>query len=284
MVFLKPTSSLRLIHPRSLHPNHTKTGVIFSQMLRFFKNCTFKADFLFHLNFLTRALTNQGYTRSTLRKIKQKVFSQVNYQVGENGELLKGFFPCKTNCKVCVEHGLARSTISFPGGAKVIAQYLSCTSKNAIYIIVCQRCSQLYIGETGNPAKIRITQHLSNIRLKRNTPVSDHFNSKDHSISDLKFFVLLSNPSWETNKRKLLESKWIRKLNTLKPKGINIELNRVTNKYITVPFKGRNSVPASLSVFLNHSVKTCFTSGLPLRVNFNHKHSIARQSLPQMLH
>jgi hypothetical protein len=283
-VFLKPTSSLRLIHPRSLHPKHTKTGVIFSQISRFFKNCTFKSDFIAQLKRLTQALLAQGYSFSFLRNIKQNVFAHVNFQIGDNDMLLKGFFPCQNACQICNNYGVAQSSISFTGGAKIIAQCLTCASCNIIYVICCDRCSQKYVGETCNSVKMRITQHLSNIRTKQSTPVSEHFNQSDHSISDFRFFALVNNINWPANKRKAVENKWIRKLDTRQPNGMNTDLNRVPTIYVTVPYKGRSSVPSSLSVFLTDVNKTCFTSGSPLKVKFSHKHSLARQNMPQILH
>jgi hypothetical protein len=74
MVYLKSTSSLRLIHPRSLHPKHTKSGVIFSQILRFIRNCSFKNDFLYQLNFLFSSLRNQGNSHSFLRSARLRAY------------------------------------------------------------------------------------------------------------------------------------------------------------------------------------------------------------------
>jgi hypothetical protein len=123
---------------------------------------------------------------------------------------------------------------------------------------------------------MRISSHLSSIRLKYTTPVSDHFNQVDHSLSDCKFFGLLSNSNWSDIKRKSVENKWITKLNTLAPTGINKVVNRNITKFVTIPFKGKNSVPISLSQFIDDCNVTSFTTGSPLRVSFNHKHSIAR--------
>jgi hypothetical protein len=276
MVYLKPTSSLKLIHPLSLHPSHTKRGTIFSQILRFSKNCTFEGDFKFQLKSLFKALSRQGYSRTSLRNIKRTALTSINYQTTENGLILKGFFPCAENCKLCSKHGAEKSSISFPGGGKIITQFLTCSSKNAIYIIFCQKCSLLYVGETKNSVKQRMSQHLSNVKLKYQTPVSLHFNSENHSIDDFRFFVLTNNIFWSRNKRKSVENSWIKKLNTLTPNGINVDTNKVCNKFVTLPFKGRNSIPLSLKEFLNDNTKTCFTTGSPLRVVFNHKHNIAR--------
>lgn len=276
IVYLKPTSSLRLIHPLSLHPSHTKGGTIFSQILRFAKNCTFDVDFKFQLKSLFIALSNQGYSRTFLRNIKRKALASVNYQIMDDGRILKGFFPCTDNCKICKNHGAEKTSISFLGGGKIITQFLTCSSKNAIYIIFCQKCSLLYVGETKNAVKQRISQHLSTIKLKYQTPVSLHFNSENHCINDFRFFVLTNNNSWSKIKRKSVENNWIKKLNTLTPNGINVDTNKISNKFVTLPFKGRSSIPKSLKEFLNDSTKTCYTTGSPLRVVFNHKHNIAR--------
>jgi hypothetical protein len=122
-----------------------------------------------------------------------------------------------------------------------------------------------------------MSQHLSCIRLKYTNPISEHFNSTEHTISDFKFFALWNNPKWSDSKRKLIENKWISRLNTLKPNGINTDLNVNEIKFVTLPFKGRSSVPSSLSKILDNNVKASFTTGSPLRVSFNHKHNIARQ-------
>jgi len=278
MVFLKPTSSLRLIHPKSLHPRHTKIGVIYSQVLRFLKNCTFEADFTFHLTSLFSSLTEQGYTWSALREAKGKALQNVNYQVDSEGRILKGYFPCQSNCKFCQNHGIAKSSFSFKGGAKVIAQNLNCSTQNVIYIIDCLKCNQKYVGETSQSIKKRFSAHLSQIRLKYESPVSNHFNSVGHSIDDLKVFGLVSNSLWCDSKRKMVESKWIKKLDCLKPKGINVDLFTDKPIYITVPFIGRNSIPDSLSPFINERTRPAYTTGTPLRVTFNHKHVIAREN------
>jgi hypothetical protein len=276
MVYLKPTSSLRLIHPNSLHPKHTKYGVISSQVLRFLKNCNFESDFKFHLKSLFNSLKHQGYTHSALRQLKHKALSYTNYGVNEEGRIIKGFLPCTNRCGLCLKHGVKHTSITYSGGGKIITQNLSCSVKNAIYIIYCLRCSIKYVGETGNSVKQRLSQHLSTIKLKRDTTVSEHFNKPDHSIDDLRFFVLANNTEWSLEKRRSVESKWINKLNTLKPNGMNTDVNHTNINFVTIPFTGTTIKPFSLTEFLNESFKTSYTIGSPLRVTFNHKHIIAR--------
>ncbi|CAH3186175.1 unnamed protein product, partial [Porites evermanni] len=57
-------------------------------------------------------------------------------------------------------------------------------SENLVYYIPCDRCSFLYIGETGRNLRSRFSEHLRSIR--NNTPgfpVAQHFNSTGQSIS-----------------------------------------------------------------------------------------------------
>ena len=277
MVSLKSTSSLRLVHPKSVHPHHTKTGVIFSQILRFYKNCSFQKDFSYQLKFLFSSLMDQGYTLTKLREIKSRVFHHINLYTNENDEFLKGFYPCVKQCKICQTHGTVETSLPFAGGVKIILQNLSCSSRNIIYVIRCKKCSKLYIGETKQTLKCRITQHISSIKRKIPTPVSEHFNGEGHSIKDFTFFGLLNNISWSDSKIKIIETHWINKLHTLNPNGLNKDTNKNSIRYITLPFKGSNSVPMSLRQYLNKNVKTCFTTGSSLKVYFNHKHRTASE-------
>lgn len=47
--------------------------------------------------------------------------------------------------------------------------------------------------------------------------------------------------------------------------------------FVTLRYKGSNSVPPSLAIFLDDHTKTSYTTGLPLSVIFDHKHRIARE-------
>jgi hypothetical protein len=259
MVYLKPTSSLKLIHPKSLHPRHLKEAVIYSQILRYYRNTQHDVNF-----------------RSILRKIKQKVFIYVNYRVTEEGEIVKGFVPCRSKCAICPKYGENRNSVEWDNGVKLISQHITCKSSNLIYIISCRRCNKRYVGETGNSLKQRISQHVSSIKLKYDNPISLHFNSSDHSIDDLSFFGLISNSQWKQQTRRSKEATWIKKLNTFIPNGLNNNISEHVNRYVTVPFIGCHSVPQTLSTILHDNIRTTYNTGTPLRVFFNHKHIIAR--------
>ena len=89
------------------------------------------------------------------------------------------------------------------------------------------RCSHIYIGETGRKLRSRIGEHLRSVR--NNTPgfpVAQHFNSADHSITDVQ--VRGMRLCRDSNiLRKQLETRLIFQLGTVQPDGLNINFKYV---------------------------------------------------------
>ena len=93
--------------------------------------------------------------------------------------------------------------------------------KCGIYAISCAKCSIVtYIGETERQLKERMSEHLRDIRLRHEKPISSHFD-ESHSENDLRFSVLEVIRRDSKIERQLRESIWIRKLKTEKPYGCN---------------------------------------------------------------
>ena len=109
-----------------------------------------------------------------------------------------------------------------PGGSVQVKKSFSCTSRHAIYAIICLKCGELYIGETGRMLAERFREHLGDIRNARtHREVAAHFNLPGHSLEDVSVSGVMSHPV--TQRRRLLESELIRKLGTLYPQGMNRE-------------------------------------------------------------
>ena len=113
----------------------------------------------------------------------------------------------------------------------------SCNSTKFVYIIKCKRCSYFYIGQSSKTVKDRISQHLNSIRnfilFIKHTPVSNHFNLKDHSISDFTFCIYQSDLS--SNIRLLTERKIIKLFLNHKLKLMNIDSYSFLNtKHIAI--------------------------------------------------
>ena len=72
-----------------------------------------------------------------------------------------------------------------------------------------------------------MNNHRSDIRHNNDTQVAIHFNEAGHSYADLRITILESRPfsddtSLETIYRWNYESKWITRLKTRQPGGLNI--------------------------------------------------------------
>ena len=73
----------------------------------------------------------------------------------------------------------------------------------------------IYIGETENPVKERICQHIGYVKNKIvNTATGYHFNTLGHSISDMNFRVLEQARICDPVYRKEREKYLIRKFNS----------------------------------------------------------------------
>ena len=68
----------------------------------------------------------------------------------------------------------------------------SCKSSSVIYLITCGRCSQHYVGETGQPLHCRINGHCYNIMHGRteDSPVADHFINDGYLQTDMIVMVI----------------------------------------------------------------------------------------------
>jgi hypothetical protein len=80
----------------------------------------------------------------------------------------------------------------------------------------------------------RISQHLANIRAKNTKPISVHFNLPTHTLKDFKFQGI----DLCCNSRNILEleGKWMTRLNTLHPKGINVMTHKTPSVIWCIPF------------------------------------------------
>lgn len=97
----------------------------------------------------------------------------------------------------------------------------TCASTNIIYLVTCSKCYKQYVGETGRSLRDRVTDHVSCIKLKKDTPIGLHFNHAGHSLKD---FTILAIEQFEQNSeasRRIKEHTWQHLLQTAHPLGIN---------------------------------------------------------------
>jgi len=127
-----------------------------------------------------------------------------------------------TKCKACtyiVESTVFTSTHN--NRTFRLHSRFTCASTNIIYLVTCSECNKQYVGETGRSLRDRITDHVSCIKLKKQTPIGLHFNQAGHS---LKHFTILAIEQFDEKSeatRRIKEITWQHLLQTAHPLGIN---------------------------------------------------------------
>ena len=103
----------------------------------------------------------------------------------------------------------------------------SCKSSMVIYLITCRRCSQQYVGKTGQQLYCRIKGHHYDILHGRtqDSPVAAHFNNDGHVQADMTVMVIDEVKSCDPCLQKIWESGCIRTLGTSFPFGMNLRVN-----------------------------------------------------------
>ena len=96
----------------------------------------------------------------------------------------------------------------------------NCKTKNVVYAARCKKHDLIYIGHTGNTLDNRFGKHRYDIKKRPgNSELAEHFHN-GHDKNDLEVCILQSGAS-SPEERELQEEKWICRLQTLHPTGIN---------------------------------------------------------------
>lgn len=102
-----------------------------------------------------------------------------------------------------------------------IPRPLTHESINCIYLTFCVRCRRQYVSQTKNELRVRVYQHAHNIlhKIDKRRHLVQHFLT--HGLSSFKVTCLQSNPAWSLTERLRAESIWIKRLDTVYPRGLN---------------------------------------------------------------
>ncbi|CAJ0959327.1 unnamed protein product [Ranitomeya imitator] len=139
-----------------------------------------------------------------------------------------GNFPC-LGC-ACCNNMVKGASFHHPHTGKKyeIRKRYTCKSSFVVYVLSCP-CGLYYVGETTMEVKPRISKHKSTIRTKLiELSVPRHFHELGYSVNQLRYRVIddvpvLRRGGDRVSLLKKKELKWIFELDTLFPKGLNIE-------------------------------------------------------------
>jgi len=177
------------------------------------------------------------YVKKTGTNLRSKLVRAKSLAMGGKGKTS----PCnKPRCKCC-EMICDQEELKV-NNTKVMASKGSCTSYNIIYLFMCTLCNKPYVGRTVSPLATRTSQHRAAFyKLVSHSHKSTNFDQfcendddtyslglhliKDHQKSSKEnfneFYRVLILQSCSPSTLDVKEHKWIHKLNSLKPLGIN---------------------------------------------------------------
>ena len=256
-VFCKPTDTHQLLHKKSFHPKHTFSGILKSQFLRYNRICNNEVDFEQACSTLLHALRERGYSKRFLRRVKSNTMKEIQDQL-DTGPRCQGETAICRNarCRTCIQLDPIKEFKSFSNNKTFkIRQNMDCASKNVIYLITCAKCGMQYVGQTCRELRSRFTGHRSDVRIKKSTPVADHFGQEDHTFQDCHISPieqLRLRPDFKANQAALIkrEEHWMDQLETRHPQGINKKTSNTTGDIIplVIPY-------SSTAVQISKSVK-----------------------------
>ena len=125
-----------------------------------------------------------------------------------------GVFKCNDpRCQLCDIIITGNSIIFRPTDFKFsVNSNMTCNCKNCIYVIVCQACGMMYIGETNN-LRLRTNLHRDHSNKNIGLGVSRHIfscsnNSNTHKFRIMPFYKMLND---DHVKRRVMEEYFIKK-------------------------------------------------------------------------
>ena len=130
----------------------------------------------------------------------------------------------RSTCTHCPRLNKSKKIISTSTKRKYnILSNVSCNSQNLIYCIQSNNCNLQYVGQTKNQLKLRMNQHMSNIRTNADTPIARHF--QKHGIGNFTISVLqlIRGEKDAQHLRNKWENYWIARLHSITPNGLNIQ-------------------------------------------------------------
>lgn len=236
-VYFKPTDTHELLHKLSYHPKHTFKGILKSQILRFHRICNNHSDFEHACTTLFTVLKTRGYSKRLLRSIKSQTLKLLQPSPHLNtGSKKCGGKSCKT-CPYLIETNVVMDK---KGKAYPLKHTMTCQSTNLVYLIQCNQCKIMYVGETGETLHERFNKHRSDIKCSKSTPVGQHFNGvcKPEHITVTPIELVLKESKRDVSSEDILarlekkedilarlerEQFWMGKLDTVTPKGLNLK-------------------------------------------------------------
>ena len=173
--------------------------------------------------------------RDHIERMPETIIYEIESMINslQSGLFKKATNTPHTECKLCMDH--LRMDIT-SNGTNYYTRSGTCRSSGLIYAIECGICNKIYVGQTRNRLRVRLLQHIGDIR-NRNTvsSVSIHFNGECGG-ENWTFKIL--DFETDTFKRLVKEKSWIEILNSENPQW---GMNKHSDSHYQLSITARNS-------------------------------------------
>ena len=106
-------------------------------------------------------------------------------------------------------------------------QDADCKTQNGIYAARCKKHDVIYIGHTGEKLSSQFSKHRYDLKSRPdNNELTKHLNSSDHDFEKDIDITILKSDIPTVNQREFFEDKFICKLGTLSPNGLNADTHQ----------------------------------------------------------
>ena len=179
---------------------------------------------------ITRGFRRAKNLRDHLVRAKiSPIPSHPNNHTGDSGMTPTNV--CTTRrCSYCVKLDTTGRIMSTYNKKEYMSRKkITCRSSNLVYCLHCNACGKEYVGQTKRRLVERLSEHFPNIRQNRDAHiVGRHYNLPGHSgIQNMSVYILefVSAPPDSDIARELrerAEKKWIFRLRSMLPHGLNL--------------------------------------------------------------
>ena len=146
--------------------------------------------------------------------------------------------PCNSthHCKLCKNMSNKSIIQNVHTGKLCHTAGGTCSTTNTIYAAECTKHSLIYVGHTGRKLSQRFVNHRSDALHKpKACELAAHFHQNDCNITkDLKVYILETHIEGTLENREFVEDKWITRLDTRSPNGLNSNLRDFGQLYYTI--------------------------------------------------
>ena len=145
-------------------------------------------------------------------------------------------FPCLTNTRTLCCRQIKKATTFKSQQTKRtyrIFHNVNCTSSYVIYLMECTLCNKQYVGKAETSFNLRLNNHRKDVKKPDSIMACKHFQKNGHNFNKHAKFIIIDQLTNTTKSKEILtqrlierENFWIQKLETLYPKGLNMELSK----------------------------------------------------------